>query len=112
SRDGAASSPLSDGGGAGPRSRETLALLAAGAIACGVQYACELPQMLPEMAVAWIIGVVAFVGVSATLAAPALDGRWPRLALFAAAVALVVHGQIEMTFFQESSCMVAWLLIG
>ncbi len=112
-REPAPGSPLADTDAAmGLPARQTLAILAVATIVFGVQYVYELAQLLPETAIAWMVGVVAFVGIASLLASPALDPRWPRVALFGAAVAFVVHNQIEMTFYQESSAILAWFFVG
>ncbi len=61
---------------------------------------------------AWLVGLVGFILVmTLLLSAGWLNGWGMRLGLAAAAVALLMHNQIEMTWYQHSSASLAWSLL-
>ena len=77
------------------------------------QYGFERYQFDLPNAMAWMVGAGGFVFVAAAtqernVAAP---GHL-HFALVAAALVLLVHNQIEMSFYLEGSAALAWLLVG
>src|SRR5688572_12781585 len=81
--------------------------------------------LLPALAIEWrtldgqallmrIMGLAAFVAVAMTVVRTieVLDRRWLTTVLAAAVTALVVHGQIEMTFQQPGSVVVDLTALG
>jgi len=84
-----------------------------GAAVFGVAYAVEMPAMGPDQAVLWLVGLLGFVLMTATLARPgAWSVRAQRVGLFVAAATLLIHGQIEMTFLNLASVGPAWFVLG
>ncbi|MEX2216158.1 MAG: O-antigen ligase family protein [Phycisphaeraceae bacterium] len=60
----------------------------------------------------WSVGPIAFLFIAAVLLARTwIDARAMRFGLLAAATVLLVHNQIEMTFFQPNSAPLAWLIV-
>lgn len=77
----------------------------AGAVAVG---------MFPLIGV-WVVGTGGFIAVTVALAAALRDDRvaaWASLGLFAAAVGLMLHSQIEMTLVQPTSAPLALAMLG
>ena len=71
-----------------------------------------LPGLLPEQAVMNLVAALCFLAITAWLVGPqAFDRRWMSVGLFAAGVVLLVHNQIEMTFFQGGSVAIAWVIL-
>lgn len=76
----------------------------------------EQGSFTPESFAVWMLGAAGFMVVTLVLATRStmLDRPTPpavSLGLFAAAVALITHGQIEMTFFQPGSVAIALALL-
>lgn len=94
--------------------RGQLALAAAPAVVVfGTQYLLELPTMVIESALLWLGGALAFIGLAGGFALPARARRTGLAAgLFGAAVVLLVHNQIEMSFLQVGSSVTLWVVIG
>jgi hypothetical protein len=93
--------------------REVYAAVAIAVLVFGVQFVYQYPVLLsPESFLAWVLGAMGFIVLFALHATP---GWIPRstasLGLFGAAVVLLVHGQIEMTFFQEGAATFAITVI-
>lgn len=89
-----------------------LLLATAAALVFGVAYVVELPRMLPEWAVLWLAGVLSFIAVTAMVATRRLwPARWGAAGLLAAATVVLVHNQIEMTFFQFSAAPIVCVLV-
>ncbi|MEX2386335.1 MAG: hypothetical protein WD534_00530 [Phycisphaeraceae bacterium] len=99
-------------GGMLPREHLVLAGVVAAAV-FGVQYRLMLPQLMIETALLWLVAALAFVGVMAVLATPGrLRPWWGMAGLLAAATAVLVHNQIEMTFYQFTSAGIVWVIVG
>ena len=73
----------------------------------------EFEKMLGgERLVVWTLAVGGFVTVVAMLQNRQwMSTRWMNLGLLAAAVVLLVHNQIEMSFFHNGSVTLAWFMI-
>ena len=90
------------------------------AAACGlaiflVQFIVERAMMYDLTVGLWVLCLLAFAGVLTWWTGRADDAgsRWAlRAGCVAAAVVALVHGQIEMTFFQPASAPMLWLLVG
>ncbi len=83
-----------------------------GGVVAGV-YAVVLPAvrpgLVPESALLTLAAAGGMWWVIRTVGGAAdLPRRWLDLGLFMAAVVLLVHNQIEMTFFQTNSATLAW----
>jgi len=77
------------------------------------QYAFEHNQFDPPSLLRWMAGVGGFVFVTAALSGRAAGVLGPApLGLFAAALLLLLHNQIEMTYFLDGSSALAWLVVG
>lgn len=91
-------------------------ILAAHAIALAVfvpQYIIQLPLMMPETALLWLVGLEGFAVVFFFASAVSrTDGRLVRLAASAAGIVVLVHSQIEMTLFNPGSAAMGWMLLG
>jgi hypothetical protein len=79
------------------------------------QFVVQFPtQLTPEGFVGWCAGLMLFIVVMALVLSP--GWTWPRgggkVGLAMAAAALLIHGQIEMTFFHDGAVTVAWLVLG
>ena len=80
------------------------------ALVLGTQFILEWPSnLLIELLGLWIAGLVLFIYCGAS--SGSLGARWPQAGLFAAAVALVLHGQIEMTFYHPGATQLAWFVV-
>ena len=77
------------------------------------QYGFQQSQFDPLSLLRWMAGVGGFVFVASALRcrAAVVEGAAP-LGLFAAALLLMVHNQIEMTFFMDGPSAAAWLVLG
>ncbi len=90
-----------------------LALFALAVVVFGTQYLVQIDQLFIESAAVWVLGVVSFVLVSVWLSRPdAVQDRWAVVGSFGGACVVLVHNQIEMTWFQVGSAPVVWLLVG
>lgn len=68
--------------------------------------------LIPERFLPWAGGMMAFLFVTSVLSNPRwTPTRWLPLALFVAAAALLIHNQIEMSFFQPSSAPLVWFVL-
>jgi tetratricopeptide (TPR) repeat protein len=88
------------------------ALLAA--IVFGTQYYVQLPGLYAETAILWLIGTLGFALIATYIIYPVLSvaNKWVNVALTLAAVLLLLHAQIEMTFFWTSSAAFVWVVLG
>lgn len=91
-------------------------LLAAAVLAValfGTQLAVEGRSLLtPVSFLVWSFGAIGFIAVFAFLATPGwVDAAALTVGLFAAAALALLHGQIEMTFFQEDAVMVVFFVV-
>lgn len=75
------------------------------AIIFGVQLIYQFLSLLsPESFLGWAVGAMGFIVCFALLATPdAVPQKAASVGLFGAAALLLIHGQIEMTFFQEGA---------
>lgn len=90
-------------------------LMLVGAVAAvlfGTRYITNFQALFFETALLWITGLVGFMAVAGVLSRSRIDDAWVRLGLFAAAAVLMVHNQIEMSFFQVSSALTVWGVVG
>ncbi len=77
------------------------------------QYWLQLPTFLAETIVPWMLGVAGFVAIVIGLSRlQVVDEAWVQAALFSAAAMLLIHNQIEMSFFHVSSAVPAWFVLG
>jgi hypothetical protein len=77
------------------------------------QYAIQFPGLYAETALLWLVGALGFVGLSAFVILPVLE-RSPRavaIGTWLSAVLLLLHAQIEMTFFWTSAAPLAWVIV-
>ena len=86
-------------------------------VATGLLFGVVLPvrsgMLYTETALLWLVAMAGFFAVAAMLGARrSLTSSAARLGLFAAAAVVIVHNQIEMTFFQPESMGLMWLLVG
>ena len=87
----------------------------AGGVVAGV-YAAVLPAVRPGLVPESALLTLAAAGgmwwvIRSVGDAADLHRRWLDLGLFMAAVVLLVHNQIEMTFFQTGSATLAWCVV-
>jgi hypothetical protein len=85
-----------------------------GALVFGTQYYVQLPALYAETAILWLVGLLGFVGLSAFVIYPVL-GRsraWVTIGLTLASALLLLHAQIEMTFFWDSATAFVWVVVG
>ena len=77
------------------------------------QFAFEFEGLLLfERLLVWTISAGAMLVIAALLLSPGwLRPWWVQLGLLAAAVTLMVHSQIEMTFFHRGAVSIAWLMM-
>ncbi len=111
------SEALANGNGdrAPPTPRQALVpLIGLTLVVFGIDYArVLLPQIVIEDALLWTVSVAGFIAVSlAVVTRRGVDGRWCAAGLFAAAAAVLLHSQIEMGFYQASSSIGLWAVLG
>jgi len=84
------------------------------AIVFGIQLAVQYPGLYAPTAILWLIGSLGFVALASWVIHPALpDGSaWWSLALGLTAALVLLHAQIEMTFFWDSAARVMWVIVG
>ena len=76
------------------------------------QYLVLYEGMGPDSALLWLIGLGGFAATLIFLATPGWSPRkWIDVGLFVAATALLLHNQIDMTFFQIGSTAMAWFIV-
>ncbi len=77
------------------------------------KFGFEFPGiLLPMLFLLWAAGLLGFLLVMPTVGASRAEGRWTQLGLFAAGALLLIHNQIEMTFFHPGAVALAWLMLG
>jgi len=77
--------------------RWSLALIA-GLVGFGAGYAIDWPRYEIRLALVWVAAVGGWMAAACGLSGRRLlEGRWAQLGLFAAALGLVLHAQIEMS---------------
>ncbi|QNN23137.1 O-antigen ligase family protein [Planctomycetales bacterium ZRK34] len=89
------------------------AAIAAGVLACGTQYIAEWHRYWIETSALWVAASVLFVIITGMLARrDTLDGPYARLGLFAAAITLLLHSQIEMTLTNTMAAPLMFATLG
>lgn len=87
--------------------------VAAAALAFGFQATAQLIEMaLLEVAAVYIIGLLAFIGLVASLDRIDFNDRRLQLGLLGAAVLILAHGQIEMSVNNTMSAPLLCVLLG
>lgn len=76
------------------------------------QFLIQRAALGPDGALLWIVGVAGFVIIVAMLVERGLSDAAMRVSLFLAALVLIVHNQVEMTFFQPGAMTLAWMVLG
>ena len=80
-----------------------------------IQYAVQFPSLYAQTAILWLISALGFVAIAAYVVYPILirpnASHLIPIALSLAAVLLLLHAQIEMTFFWISSVGFVWLVL-
>ncbi len=91
-----------------------LGWIALAAIPAGLtQYLVQASTMYLERSLLWLLALGAFIFIATLLAQSNwFTDRGLRWGAFAAALALLVHNQIEMTFFHPGSVTIALVLLG
>lgn len=84
------------------------------ALVFGTQYYVQLPGLYAETAILWLVGLLGFVGLAAFVVYPVLtrSRAWVTIGLALSAVMLLLHAQIEMTFFWDAAAAFAWVVLG
>lgn len=84
------------------------------ALVFGTQYYVQLPALYAETAILWLLGLLGFVSLAAFVIYPVLarSRAWITLGPALAAVMLLLHAQIEMTFFWDSAAAFVWVVVG
>src|SRR5690606_29494985 len=79
----------------------------------GVQYVVAIePAAQPATLLLWIAGAAGFAAAATVMISGVwMSRRWMDVAAFLGALVLLVHNQIEMTYFHWGSCVLAWLLV-
>jgi tetratricopeptide (TPR) repeat protein len=79
----------------------------------GTQLALQWSKMTPEAGMAWVFGAAGFMVMWVLGVTPAWSGgsRWVALGLLLAAAVLLIHNQIEMTFFNPAAAWPAWVML-
>ncbi len=90
-----------------------LVAAALAAVVFGTQYFVRVSQLWIDSVLVWLLGVIGFIAV-ASLLAPFFrpSARVLGIGALVAATTIVVHAQIEMTFFHYPALPMAWLLVG
>ncbi len=88
--------------------------IALAALVFGTQYYVQLPSLYAETAILWLVGLLGFVSLAAFVIYPVLtkSRAGVTLGLALAAVMLLLHAQIEMTFFWDSAAAFVWVVVG
>lgn len=84
------------------------------ALVFGTQYYVQLPALYAVTAILWLVGLLGFVSLAAFVVYPVL-GRsraWVTIGLSLAAAMVLLHAQIEMTFFWDSAAAFVWVVVG
>lgn len=78
------------------------------------QYAVQFPGLYAETAILWLIGALGFVGLTVYVTYPIVTKApaWTGVGLSLAAVLLLLHAQIEMTFFWDTATAFVWVTVG
>lgn len=93
--------------------RDLLGAAAVGVLLMGWKAWLHWPRMTTEMILIWVVAAGGFVLVQALAVTPGVVRRRAAgISLFAAAIALLVHSQIDMAFFTSGAHAFAWMLLG
>jgi tetratricopeptide (TPR) repeat protein len=84
------------------------------AVVFGTQYAVQFPGLYAETAILWLVGTLGFVALSAFVIYPVLSKSqaWLDTGVALAATLLLLHAQIEMTFFWDTATAFVWVVVG
>ncbi len=85
-----------------------------GSIVFGIQLFVQYPGLYAPTAILWLVGTLGFIGLSAYVVYPLVSGSpaWVNLGAMLAAALVLLHAQIEMTFFWDSSVAFVWVIVG
>ena len=102
-----------DDDGTGVGVLELRCALVLAVIVFGLQLVLEHAELLATSSfVAWSFGGIGFIAAFTWLATPGRAApESVAVGLFAASAALLAHGQIEMTFFQEQGAVLAFFIV-
>ena len=80
------------------------------------QYRVQIDMIMPSNAMVWLVCMVAYLICTTLLASKTgwlakLGVPWVALSAFVGAMVVLVHGQIEMTFFNTGGSVLAWLIV-
>ncbi|MEX0778036.1 MAG: O-antigen ligase family protein [Phycisphaeraceae bacterium] len=94
--------------------RRIISIVVVTVVVFGTQYGVQLlAAPLIENMLAWMVGMLAFAGITLLLTRPGwINDRWLNIGLFAAATMLLLHNQIEMTFYHQGAAALAWMVVG
>ncbi len=88
-----------------------LPCLVVAAVLFGIQYVIKLDSLWWGTALLWLAEALGFLLVMGLLAAGRIKGKWMQAGMLAAAVGLIGHNQIEMTFHHMPSVVPGWMLL-
>lgn len=95
-----------------PRSADLLCALALGGVVLGGEIMIKANTMTVERYLAWALSLIGFIIVVAMLVTPGwVTRRAAAVGLFVAGVMLLMHAQVEMTFFTEGAVALALLTL-
>jgi hypothetical protein len=105
---------LDDKWRAPPTRRPSLLFGPLAAIVFLTQYTVQFPGMYAETAILWLVGSLGFVALAVLVIYPILTGPrvWLGTGLTLAAVLLLLHAQVEMTFFWDTAATCVWVVMG
>ncbi|MCC6682788.1 MAG: O-antigen ligase family protein [Phycisphaeraceae bacterium] len=84
---------------------------AVAAVLFGIQYVIKLDSLWWGTALLWLAEALGFLLLMGLLVAGRINRRWMQAGMLAAAVGLIGHNQIEMTFHHMPSVVPAWMLL-
>ncbi|GAB4108720.1 MAG: hypothetical protein Kow00105_16400 [Phycisphaeraceae bacterium] len=89
-------------------------LIAFAAVLFGTQYAVQFPGLYAETALLWLVSLLGYLGMAVWGIYPCLSAvpGWLVPAIGLASLVLMLHAQIEMTFYWHSAASFAWLVVG
>ncbi len=89
-------------------------LIAFAAVLFGIQYAVQFPGLYAETALLWLVSLLGYLGLAVWGIYPCLSAwpGWLNRAIGLASLVLMLHAQIEMTFYWHSAASFAWLVVG
>ena len=81
-----------------------------------IQYAVQFPGLYAQTAILWLVGTLGFVAIATYLIDPILrrpgTQQLAAIALSLPAALILLHAQIEMTYFWISAAPFAWVVLG